>query len=209
MTKYCLVLGIDASGKTTFLHNLPSSLGFTIFEPAESKTAQKFREDTFRLDITPELIEKRRNMFLELNIEYEKNILSDINFGKRVATSGGSLVTNISHDVMFNYVNGTPQDVDVAVKNWLNDKTLAKPGTVIFLHADESIIKERNDIRAAQDILETQIGFYSPESLSLYQKAWSDVVKILRRRADMRVVNYDSGALSPSSIVNRFTHFIS
>ena len=100
MSEYCLVLGIDAAGKSTFLRELPESLGYTTIEPAETTEAREFREKTFGLDITPEIINARRNLFLSLNERDEARITSILRGGGRIATTGSRLVTNVSHDLM-------------------------------------------------------------------------------------------------------------
>jgi thymidylate kinase len=203
MREHCLVVGIDAAGKSTFLKELPENLGYTTLEPAESEEAREFRERTFGLDITPKIIEDRRSLFLKLNERDDATIRDILKSGGRVATTGSRLVTNVSHDIMMQQTLSETPSVTLAVKNWLSDFS-AKPDMIVFLHADDEIIRKRNAKREAEDLLETQVGFYGPEFLTSYQVAWFEVIKILGAKASMRVIDYDSGKLSPGEIIDKF-----
>ena len=72
------------------------------------------------------------------------------------------------------------------------------------MYADDEIIQARNDERADKDLLETQVGFYSKDFLRAYQAAWFDVIQLLGEQANMKVVEYDSGKLSPNEIIEDF-----
>jgi thymidylate kinase len=202
---YCLVLGIDASGKTSFLNALPKRPGLKVLEPAQTETAQEFRRKTFKLNITPELIESRRKMFLSLNVADEGLVKSLLKDGFKVATSGGELVTNISHEIMLSYTLNQDQNIESTTKEWLANSEIIKPDLIVFLYADDAVIKKRNDDRANLDLYEAPIGFNNPEFLSLYQKSWFKVLEIVAREAGIRILSYDTGKLRPSEIADLFS----
>src|SRR3989344_3749127 len=138
-----LVAGIDGSGKSTFLEQL-GLLEYIVHEPTVTPMARNFKQASLNRLLDSDFISERESLYLGLNDKFDASIRESLENGRKVATSGNTLVTLLSHTVMRAIVSDSqPEGITKSVINqWLSADCF-KPEALVLVHAPESVILER------------------------------------------------------------------
>jgi len=204
-----LVVGVDGSGKSTFLDQLSTSEGYTILEPTTTREARQFKLDSLETRIDGPFIDAREALYLGLNDEFDDTIITELGRSQRVATTGGRIVTQLSHAVMRNVAEGTDRDrtrglVDDIVEHWLNNNHL-KPDVLVLVHAPADVILGRIGLRQEQgDISEKFWGFNSPFFLCHYQDAWLELAEQIKDSTSLDCLTLNSDEMSPEEMTEKY-----
>ena len=196
-----LVIGIDASGKSTFMHGLESNLGYTVLEPTASAEAKAFKSEHLGKPLTDELVLERQSLFTRLNTQFDAHITAQQEHSN-VATSGSRLVTNISHAVMRSIIGDRPVPVAAIVSDW-NESQTVRPDSVVFMHAPMDTIKARILERQERGVSGEQLlGFNSLHFLTRYQDALMQTYDALD--SDLTTLEFDSSRTSIDTAIQTF-----
>ncbi len=201
-----LTIGIDASGKSTFLDGLTERFNFTVIEPTSSDQARSFKRRTIDSALSDEIITAREELYLDLNNVHAGLVNAAIKAGSRVATTGSSLVTRLSHAVMrqTTTIESDARHHIRVVRNELSQTDL--PDTLCFTHAPFSVIRDRITGRqAAGNTLERFWGFNSLFFLDRYQDAWHEAAEVIQAETDIECITFDTSTASPDEMLDEFT----
>lgn len=200
-----LVVGVDASGKSTLLEGLVS-LGYSQHECTGTPEVHEFKSINLSTPLDADYIDARQRMFLQLcatsrtELDYRKNM------GEWVATTDNSLVTLLSHTVMRQVVSivSSPSQHKEVVHDWLdNEREL--PEVVGFTYASLETIRNRILIRQRQGNKSERFwGFNSLLFLGRYQDAWHETLEVIEKESDIRCVDFDTSRLDQRAVLNKF-----
>lgn len=198
-----LVVGCDASGKSTILDGIQKEWGDSLGESTSSAEATIFREANYSRTIDAEYIDQREALYLKLSHQ----ALLVTNSIPNVVTSDSSLVTRVSHSVMRSVITEPFADNGSVVSAWQNDERSidANPVDIFVLtHADTSVIRDRMIQRQqAGDKFEHFWGFNSQVFLEAYQQRWKSIIHDLARTSYSCIL-LDTGTTSPEECINRY-----
>ncbi|MBP7837255.1 hypothetical protein KA021_00955 [Candidatus Saccharibacteria bacterium] len=207
-----LVAGIDGSGKSTFLNRLSQDMGYSIFEPTGTEEARKFKLGNLTTPVNRSFVDEREALYLGLNDEFERTLAEKQDLSERVATTGGRIVTELSHSVMRNITEDTPEDDDFTktlVDGWLSGSS-PLPAILTLVVAPPDVIIERINARQSQgDAAEVYWGFNAPFFLRHYQRAWLDVVQTIQASGMIRCMVFDSNTMTPDAMIENYTSNVS
>ena len=197
-----LTLGVDGSGKSTFLKGLADNLGYSVIEPTSSPEARLFKLANIDNPVDSDFVNKRENIFLRLNRDFDTQIRSIQETNSLIATTGNGFVTQVSHGVMRSIVDTNhSRSINDIVADWA-DSDMLKPATVVLIHAPATTIRERILARQEDgDVAERFWGFNSPHFLTLYQDGLMEAVEALGRFTSIRHYNLDSQVLTPREML--------
>lgn len=196
-----LVLGTDGSGKSTFLNELQKRRDFSILEPTSTKEAQAFKRNSKNSFVDEALVDCREEIYMKLNFEFDRLIKSKLESGNKIATTGNSIVTLVSHALMRSIVACKEKNVHMLVERWL-EIDHARPNKLILVHASDQIIRERIlDRQQRGDLAERFWGFNSLHFLSLYQDVLHQTIEKISEATSIKGIKLDSGFLSPHEMV--------
>lgn len=202
-----LVAGVDGSGKSTFLEQLATSQGYSVLEPTSTDEARRFKAETLDTLVDGDLITTREAMYLRLNDMFSDTIRAELELTNRVATTGGHIVTQLSHAVMRALVENTPETtsfIDNMVDAWLEDG-LRVPDALVVVHAPIEVILGRIGVRQDNgDSTEKFWGFNSPFFLHHYQESWLKLVEAVQSGNRIPCVTLDSDELRPESMMESY-----
>ncbi len=200
-----LVLGVDGSGKSTFLNGLNEHFGVTVLELTITPEAKAFKAAHIETPVDGPFIDQRERIFLELNRQFDQRVNTELRTGHNVAATSNGLVTLVSHGLMRVIVGErNPVEISDAVGRWAESDAL-KPGRIALVYAPIEVIRERIRKRQqAGDETECFWGFNSPYFLSRYQDAWHEVLGILGRETLIQCVALDSSQLTPDQMISAY-----
>jgi thymidylate kinase len=203
-----LALGVDGSGKSTFLAGLASRLGTMVFEQTTSPEARRFKRANLGTPVTAAFVHQREDMFLRLNDGLEATISEELARGKDSATSGGRLITLVSHQLMRVVIDEAhPRTISQTVGEWLEDDGSLKPDRIVLTHAPHDVIEERIAQRQqAGDKTEAFVGFNALSFLRRYQDTWHDTLSILQTSSDIPCASFDSSQISPEKMIEQYAN---
>lgn len=194
-----LVVGVDGSGKTTFLNGLARQNETRILEPSTTPEAKAFKDQHLQVVIDADLIDKREQLYLGLNREFDHRISAQQEAGYDVATSGSELITKVSHGLMRIIIRAQATPIDDIVRTWLSSEDSLLPDEVVFVHASDKVLRQRIERRQSRGIDGEKFwGFNSPYFLSRYQETWHQVIDTLAKEATMRCVSLDNSWQPPA-----------
>jgi len=201
-----LVLGVDGSGKSTFLNGLSERFGMAVLEPTSTPEAKAFKAAHIETPVDGRLIDQRERIFLDLNRQFDERVGAELDTGQDVATTGNGLVTLVSHGLMRVIVGERgPKEIDDAVLRWMESDAL-KPDHVALVHAPDEVIRERiQERQQAGDQTERFWGFNSPYFLSRYQETWHGVLDTLAQETVIQCVTLDSSQLNPNEMIDVYS----
>ena len=189
---FVLTLGIDGSGKSTFMNGLNTQLGYAVLEPTSSPEAKRFKAAHLGKPIDLAYIQERQQLFTGLNEQFDEHIREALAEGD-VAASGTTLVTNISHAVMRQIVTGREYSTEAIVNTWTESGSL-QPDTVVLTYAAMDTIEDRLVERDKAGIVgEKLLGFNSLYFLARYQDALHTAVDLIDQ--DRPVLRVDSSVV--------------
>lgn len=179
-----LVLGCDASGKSTFLDGVRETYGDTLGEMSRSEEAQTFKKNSLTRLVDPEFINQRESMYLRLTHQALINMHKS---GDNIITTDSSLVTRLSHNVMRDVIGAKSLDDERIIEEWQKDEMIAdvsSPDIIVFTHAPFTVIRNRIiERQKAGRKDEVFWGFNSPFFLESYQERWHKMVQKLSETA--------------------------
>lgn len=172
-----LVVGCDASGKSTLVRRLCSQFGSTPIESSRSTAALTFKAAHARQPIDTAFIDQREAFYLQLEAEEQPKTLS---LTGDIVTTNATLVTRLSHTVMRACI-GAPSLEDAAIiTQWQDDERsfgAPLPDRIMLTRAEPDIIRERMLARQDSGMTgEDFWGFNSPFFLERYQERWEDIL---------------------------------
>lgn len=202
-----LVIGIDGSGKTTFLTGLHDEFDYEIMEPTSDEKARKFKISTLETPIDKAYIAERESIYLALNGIFEATIQDYLSSGTRVATTGSKLVTSVSHATMHGIVSDGSLDEPInATRDWLTSDGTLLPDAIVFIHAPEEIILSRIQERQdGGDKAEKFWGFNAPFFLLRYQAVWERVIDEIDNSSSIETLSLDSSLSTPAEMLSTFS----
>ena len=202
-----LVVGVDGSGKSTFLANVEERYGAEIVEPTSSPEMKAFKSRIEGEPVTPELITEREELFLEYNTSFADRLTrSESPF---IATTGNSLVTLISHGLMRSIVSGYSLEnmVSDSIERWRGAKEQV-PDELILVKAPSRVILQRIRERQNQGQHDEAFGgFNSPHFLTHYQGLWGQLAAMGSESLGVPTLSLDSNQLSPNEMINVYSRF--
>ncbi|CAN5181037.1 hypothetical protein BH09PAT3_BH09PAT3_5840 [soil metagenome] len=200
-----LVVGIDGSGKSTFLQMLETNMGAVIMEPTSSPEARAFKASNLETPVDTTFINERERIYLNLNQEFDTRLEDAIESGQRVATTGSRLVTLLSHELMRTVITDKPRtSLPDLIGTWAGDASL-KPEALAFVHAPAEVIRARITARQmAGDTSEFFWGFNAPHFLWRYQDAWHEAVDTITKESDINCLKLDSSKLTPNEMLDLY-----
>ncbi|HKR81600.1 MAG TPA: hypothetical protein VJR27_01215 [Candidatus Saccharimonadales bacterium] len=200
-----LVLGVDGSGKSTFLQGLQNRFGAKILEPTSTPEVRAFKKANLNTPIDSDFVDRREQLFLNLNRRFDGDVNSLLRQDKDVATTGNGLVTLISHALMRIVVGEKPSlEIDRAINTWLEGDML-KPDHITLVHAPDKVIMERIQDRQKQgNELERFWGFNAPYFLSRYQDTWLQATNTITQNSGIPTLQLDSSQLQTMTMLDAY-----
>ncbi len=195
-----LALGVDASGKSTFLRGVHDRLGYLAIEPTSTEKAKRFKASFAEQPVDMKLVRKRHALFREINFSLGLRIDEELE-SANVATSGLRLVTDISHGVMAKIVGQKELSVPRIVDKWMSED-ITIPDTVVFIHAPIGVIHDRILRRQRRGQIGEQLsGFNSLHFLRHYQDALHEAYDALD---GVRKFEHDTSMHQASELIDRY-----
>lgn len=206
-----IVAGVDGSGKSTFLEQLAASQGYIVLEPTSTEEARRFKAETIDTLVDGNFIATREEMYLRLNDMFSETIQVELELTNRVATTGGRIVTQLSHAVMRAIVENAPKTtnfVDDMVDTWLEHGPRV-PDALIVVHAPTDVILGRIGLRQDNgDSTEKFWGFNSPFFLHHYQESWLKFAEAVQSRNGLPCLTLDTNELTPEGMIESYVEQI-
>lgn len=198
-----LVVGCDASGKSTLLDSVRATYGDTFAESTRSEEASRFRNANFKRVIDGEFISQRENLYLKLS---QLALINERGLPGNIITSDSSLVTRLSHSTMRQVICEPYLNNSSVIKAWQEDQKRAgseTPDIFALTHADSLVITERMRKRQITDNHEQFWGFNSPLFLEVYQERWRQVITELSN-ASLTCISLNTGTLSINECLEHY-----
>lgn len=171
-----LVVGCDASGKSTFIEGVHKHHGDVFAESTQTTRAQDFKRKYFGHPIDAEFVDAREAMYLDLSGSSMRRVMELERSGLCTVTSDSSLVTRLSHAVMREVKLGVVVSDEEIISKWVsNDVADPKeiPDIAVLTSPPFSVIVERMRSRqAGGDRMESFVGFNSLDFLEAYHDRW-------------------------------------
>lgn len=171
-----LVVGCDASGKSTFIEGINGRHGDVFAESTQTARAQEFKRKYFGHPVDAEFIDARESMYLDLSGSSMKRVMELEGSGLDTITSDSSLVTRLSHAVMREVRLGVVVSDEEVISKWANNDVADPkeiPDIAVLTSPPFSVIVERMRARqAAGDRMESFVGFNSLDFLEAYHDRW-------------------------------------
>lgn len=192
-----LVIGCDASGKSTFLNLAKEAYGDQLIESTSTPESRAFKRASVEKAIDQEYIDQREALYLKLS----RDVLSKaVAAGMDYTSTDATLVTRVSHDVMRRAINLPGKNNDDIIRAWQDDEQeigASTPDIIAFTHAPFEVIRNRIiDRQQAGQTEEKFWGFNSPFFLQAYQERWHDVISDIGKLG-FRCIKMDSSQMTP------------
>lgn len=200
-----LVVGCDASGKSTMLEGVVREHDDHLIESTATPVSRKFKLDHLSTLVDVDFIAAREALYLGLT----NNTLSDDKLRDRsFVGTDASLVTRLSHDVMRGCIGMKQMANQEIIETWHEDESdlgIELPNIIVFTHAPFGSI--RNRIRSRQKAgrhEEKFWGFNSPFFLESYQNRWKEMVHDLAITG-FCCVEIDTSVHSPETAMSLYS----
>ncbi|HSX17005.1 MAG TPA: hypothetical protein VLH86_02790 [Patescibacteria group bacterium] len=175
-----LVVGCDASGKSTIARRICERYGDTPVESSRSAQAVEFKAKNERRYMSAAFIDEREAFYLQLEAQEQPRTTS---LGGNVVTTNSTLVTRLSHAVMRACIGEPYLRDEEIIPLWLDDERrlgTPLPDAVILARAEPDVIRGRMLARQKSGMQgEDFWGFNSPFFLERYQQRWEGMVASL------------------------------
>lgn len=198
-----LIVGCDASGKSTLLEGIKNTWGDDGEESTHSEEASRFRLANYGQPVTPEYINQREKLYLKLS----RQALLAFNTHKDIVTTDSSLVTRVSHSTMRDIVLEPSLTNQEIISAWQLDEASTKtksPDLFVLTYADPTIVHRRIEIRQKNgNKFERFWGFNSPTFLDAYQQRWKSIIHDLSQLS-FRCLSLDTGTVPIHECLDRY-----
>jgi thymidylate kinase len=201
-----LVVGCDASGKSTLINAISRTYGDTFTESTQSKEAREFKLKYHNTPLSTRIIDEREQMYLKLSALSHKAELQIRESGSNIVTSDCSLVTRLSHGVMREVMFGKKISDDEIIGRWCDDEAVISMPPDLGVLASPPFRTILDRIRARQsagDQLESFRGFNSVEFLDAYNRRWKSVFPELVSIIPATMI-IDTSVYSPEEAVGQY-----
>lgn len=200
-----LVVGCDASGKSTLLDTVHRSYGDVVIESTSTDESRAFKRASLNRLVDMDFIDEREQLYMGLakaSLQFvHSNEIEDF------VSTDGALVTRLSHAVMRRCIGGASLAPDAIVADWLNDEAesgVRLPDIIALTHAPFSTIVDRISQRQQSGQKDEKFwGFNSPLFLNHYQEAWKSTLSALAR-AGFTCLAFDTTLRNPADIINEY-----
>lgn len=198
-----LVLGCDASGKSSFLSGVSNKFDIQAIEATSSPEAKAFKLDTLDTPIYERLIEQRENTYLRLS---EFAISSEAR-GCDIITTSSTLVTRISHNVMRSVIGLTSLPNKTIINKWIDkEEIFSLPDALVLVHAPIDVIVSRiSNRQKSGNKSEKFWGFNSIMFLSQYQECLKDIAELIPGFLAIPTLTIDTSRVSPNESIDKFS----
>lgn len=180
--------------------------GLSFIEPTTTPDARSFKAAHIGVPVNAAFVDRREQLFLGLNQQFDAHIDGLISQKKDVVTTGSSLITKVTPALMRVIVGGnsTPS-ITHTVASWLEDSDTLKPDHLTLVYAPDEVITERIRNRQKQgDSLERSWGFNAPHFLSRCQDTWQEVLSIIGEQSDIPTLALDSSQMQPVQMIEAY-----
>jgi dephospho-CoA kinase len=203
-----LVVGVDGSGKSTFLAGMEREYGCEVLEPSATLAMKKFKKDNNKRLITSDFIDLREGLFLNHNTGFAEEYIRTE--ATHLASTGSALVTLVSHGLMRAIVEGEDGvDKDDVAEQSLEAFTRLNeplPDDIVLIHAPDEVIQARIRERQLEGQKEEDFwGFNSPHFLSHYQMTWLNVVERIPSTLGVTALSLDTSILNPDEMIKKYS----
>jgi hypothetical protein len=175
-----LVVGCDASGKSTLVRGIHAHHGDVLVESGHSSEALAFKTAHMHDCIGADFIDEREAFYLQLEAREQPRTAS---ITGNFVTTQSTLVTRLAHSVMRTCISEPGAPDDAIIVHWLNDEQQSGtriPDNIILTRADPSVIRERMTARQQSGMPGEEFwGFNSPFFLERYQLRWENMLASL------------------------------
>lgn len=189
-----LVVGCDASGKSSLVEGISGRYGDIAFEATSTDESRRFKHDNLDTLIDDELVNEREDLYMRLSRTVLGRLAMSSTADSYIGTDS-TLVTRLSHNVMRRCIGGKAIEYDKLVEQWVKDEAefgLAPPNIVAITYAPFDLIRSRIQARYDNgDKDEKFWGFNSPFFLEKYQNAWLEVREYLPQ-AGISCISFDT-----------------
>lgn len=200
-----LVIGCDASGKSTLMAGVHERFGDNVIESSKTTGALAFKMANLDRPIDEEFINEREAFYLKIEHQDAADLSTD---NANTITANSSLVTRFSHNIMRRCLglhSYTDQDI---IRLWEREEAsvnLQPPAIIALTHAPIDVIKQRIIARQRAKRKDEKFwGFNSPFFLEQYQQGWLRVLPALGATGT-RCIQLDTSRLSPSQSIERYS----
>lgn len=198
-----LVVGCDASGKSTLLAGIHQRYGDVVRESTRSEEGLAFKRANIDRRIEGSFIDEREAFYLDIERQ-------ERDMGRNcpdIATTNASLITRLSHDVMRRCIGLTGGDDEEIIDRWFDDEEGAdtpRPDIIAFTYAPFPTIRARIIERQQAGMRDERFwGFNSPFFLERYQERWRRLMPALAERG-LRYAAFDTAAEAPEQIMEQY-----
>lgn len=198
-----LVIGCDASGKSTLLAGIHQQYGDIVRESTHSAEALAFKQANANRYIDADFIAEREAFYLQI----EQQERDATKYTTDIATTNATLVTRVSHDVMRRCIGGEGLGDSEIIARWIEDEQgsdIAKPDIIAYTHASFETIYARIIERQNAGMREERFwGFNSPLFLEAYQERWRTLILPLAQLG-FRCVSIDTDKLTRENMLESY-----
>lgn len=198
-----LVVGCDASGKSTLLAGIHRRYGDAIRESTRSDVGLAFKRANIDRRIDGSFIDEREAFYLDIERQ-ERDIARDY---PDIATTNATLITRLSHDVMRRCIGLAGYDDEDIISRWFDDEEDAgtpRPDIIAFTYAPFATICARIVERQQAGMQDERFwGFNSPFFLERYQERWRRLMPALGE-CGLCYVTFDTAIETPEQIMTGY-----
>lgn len=175
-----LVVGSDATGKSTIVRTIREAYGCAPIESSRSIEALAFRASHLKTPIDRTFLDIREQFYLLLEAVDQPKTLK---IKGDIVTTNSTLTTRLSHAVMRTCIGEPAADDDTLIAQWQNDEQrfgTPLPDNIILTRAEPDIIRQRIIARQQAGARDEDFwGFNAPFYLERYQSRWEGILPAL------------------------------
>ena len=205
-----LVVGCDASGKTTMLHEISERYGDIQIESTRSPRAIAFKHASFGRTVDASFVDERESLYLSLGEEVMRQTNQANLASKNTVSSDATLVTRLSHGIMRTLIQDSSFSNDAIVGKWREDEEkygISIPDVVILTSPPFEIIKERMIQRQKSGQKHEEFkGFNSLHFLEAYYNGWLSVFSTISEMVHSSVI-IDTSLITPQESLEVYAQY--
>ena len=201
-----LVMGCDASGKSTLVRAIYEKYGDYTVESSTAVEALAFKQANTGRVIDAPFINDREAFYLSLERAEQQ---AQASIKGNLITTNSLLITLLSHGAMRQCIGEPYTATHTIVDQWLNDETKngVVPDIIVHVFAADAIIGQRIRERQRSGVVGEEFwGFNSPFFLSHYQRKLGKAADILALRG-LNVLSVDTGQCKADFTFRQYAKF--